>query len=123
MDKNFTGLRYLNLSDFDTLYGHQRDVSGYAKAIEEFDVEVPIILNKLNIDDLLIITSDHGCDPTMPGYNHTRENLPVLVYSRLFKEPSQLNILESLSDIGATICTNFDLERPWMGTSFMDKLK
>lgn len=123
MDKNFTGLCYLNLSDFDTLYGHQRDVSGYAKAIEEFDVEIPIILNKLNIDDLLIITSDHGCDPTMPGYNHTRENIPVIVYSRLFKEPGQLNILESLSDIGATICTNFDLERPWMGTSFMDKLK
>lgn len=123
MDKNFTGLCFLNLSDFDTLYGHQRDVKGYAKEIEKLDVEIPIILNKLNIDDLLIITADHGCDPTMPGFNHTRENVPVIVYSRLFKEPKQLDVLESLSDIGATIVNNYDLERPWMGTSFLDKLK
>ena len=123
MDKNFTGLCYLNLSDFDTLYGHQRDIQGYAKEIEALDVEIPIILNKLNIDDLLILTADHGCDPTMPGCNHTRENVPVLIYSRLFKEPKQLEVLESLSDIGATIVDNFELERPWMGTSFIDKLK
>lgn len=123
MDKNFEGLCYLNLSDFDTLYGHTRDVKGYAKEIETLDVEIPIILNKLNIDDLLIITADHGCDPTMPGCNHTRENVPVLVYSRLFKESKQLDVLESLSDIGATICENFELERPWMGTSFLDRLK
>lgn len=123
MDKNFTGLCFLNLSDFDTLYGHQRDVKGYAKEIEKLDVEIPIILNKLNLDDLLIITADHGCDPTMPGFNHTRENVPVIVYSRLFKEPKQLDVLESLSDIGATIVNNYDLERPWMGTSFLDKLK
>ena len=123
MDKNFTGLCFLNLSDFDTLYGHQRDVKGYAKEIEKLDVEIPIILNKLNLDDLLIITADHGCDPTMPGFNHTRENVPVIAYSRLFKEPKQLDVLESLSDIGATIVNNYDLERPWMGTSFLDKLK
>lgn len=123
MDKNFEGLCYLNLSDFDTLYGHTRDTKGYAKEIETLDVEIPIVLNKLNIDDLLIITADHGCDPTMPGCNHTRENVPVIIYSRLFKEPKQLDVLESLSDIGATICENFDLERPWMGTSFLDKLK
>lgn len=123
MDKNFTGLCFLNLSDFDTLYGHQRDVKGYAKEIEKLDVEIPIILNKLNLDDLLIITADHGCDPTMPGFNHTRENVPVIAYSRLFKEPKQLDVLESLSDIGATIVSNYDLERPWMGTSFLDKLK
>ena len=123
MDKNFEGLCFLNLSDFDSLYGHTRDVNGFAKEIETLDVEVPIILNKLNIDDLLIITADHGCDPTMPGCNHTRENVPVLVYSRLFKEPKQLDVLETFSDIGATIVDNFDLERPWMGTSFLDKLK
>lgn len=123
MDKNFEGLCYLNLSDFDTLYGHTRDINGYAHEIETLDVEVPIILNKLNIDDLLIITADHGCDPTMPGSNHTRENVPVIVYSRLFKEPKQIEVLESLADIGATICDIFNLERPWMGTSFKDKLK
>lgn len=123
MDKNFEGLCYLNLSDFDTLYGHTRDINGYAHEIETLDVEVPIILNKLNIDDLLIITADHGCDPTMPGSSHTRENVPVIVYSRLFKEPKQIEVLESLADIGATICDIFNLERPWMGTSFKDKLK
>ncbi|MBQ8472104.1 MAG: phosphopentomutase [Bacilli bacterium] len=123
MDKNFEGLCYLNLSDFDTLYGHNRDTKGYAKEIENFDVEIPIILNKLNLDDLLIITADHGCDPTMPGCNHTRENVPVIIYSRLFKDPGQLEVLESLSDIGATIVDNFSLEKPWMGTSFLNKLK
>ncbi len=123
MDKKFEGLCYLNLSDFDTLYGHTRDVKGYAKAIEELDVEVPIILNKLNIDDLLIITANHGCDPTMLNYSHTRENVPVIIYSRLFKEPHQLNVLETLADVGATITDNFELEKPWMGTSFLDKLK
>ena len=123
MDKNFTGLCYVNLEDFDTLYGHKRDVLGYAKAIENLDVEIPILLNKLDIDDLLIITADHGCDPTMPGTFHTRENVPVIIYSRLFKQPKQLNILESLADIGATISDNFDLGKPWMGKSFLDDLK
>ena len=123
IDKNFTGLCYLNLADFDTLYGHKRDLVGYAKAIEAIDVEMPILLNKLEIDDLLIITADHGCDPTFPGVSHTRENVPVIIYSRLFKNPGQLNILDSLSDIGATIADNFDLPKPWMGKSFLDNLK
>lgn len=123
MEKNFDGLCFVNLSDFDTLYGHKRDIDGFAKELEALDVEIPILLNKLNIDDLLIITADHGCDPTMPGTSHTRENVPVIVYSRLFKEPKQIEILESLADIGATIIDNFKLEKPWMGTSFLDKLK
>ncbi|MBQ8891680.1 MAG: phosphopentomutase [Bacilli bacterium] len=124
IDKNFDGLCYTNLSDFDTLYGHKRDAKGYAKAIEELDVEIPLLLNKLNIDDLLIITADHGCDPTLPRTNHTRENVPVIIYSRLFKSPHQLDVLESFSDIGATILENFEIEeKPWMGNSFLDKLK
>lgn len=123
MEKKFDGLCFVNLSDFDTLYGHKRDIDGFAKELEALDVEIPILLNKLNIDDLLIITADHGCDPTMPGTSHTRENVPVIVYSRLFKEPKQIEILESLADIGATIIDNFKLEKPWMGTSFLDKLK
>ena len=123
MDKKFTGLCYLNLNDFDTLYGHNRDIEGYAKAIENLDVEIPILLNKLEIDDLLIITADHGCDPSMPGTFHTRENVPVIIYSRLFKNPKQLDILESLADIGATISDNFELNKPWMGKSFLDKLQ
>jgi len=124
MDKNFEGLCYLNLSDFDSIYGHKRDTEGYAKAIEELDVEIPILLNKLEIDDLLIITADHGCDPTYPGTSHTRENVPVIVYSRLFTNPHQLDVLNTLSDIGATILDNFKIDETiWMGKSFFDKLK
>lgn len=123
MDKNFDGLCFVNLSDFDTFYGHARDLDNYKLSLEEFDVQVPLILNKLNIDDLLIITADHGCDPTMEHYNHTRENVPVLIYSRSMSGSGQLNILDTLGDIGATIADNFNVEKPWLGTSFLDKLK
>lgn len=123
MDKNFEGLCFVNLSDFDTLYGHARDIEGFKKSIEEFDVQVPMILNNLEIDDLLIITADHGCDPTCDNYNHTRENVPVLLYSRSMLGNGQIDILDTLSDIGATIADNFNVEKPWMGTSFLDKLK
>ena len=123
MGKKFTGLCVANLSDFNALYGHNRDVDGYASAIEEFDVEIPMILNKLDNEDLLIITADHGNDPTFPGNSHTRENVPVIIFSRMFKEPKRLDILESMADIGATIAENFELEKPMIGTSFLDKLK
>ena len=123
MDKSFEGLCFVNLSDFNYIYGNSRNVQGYKKCLEEFDVELPLILNKLNIDDLLIITSDHGCDPTYIGYNHTRENVPVLVYSRSFMSSGQLDILNTLGDIGATIADNFNVDKPWLGTSFLDKLK
>ena len=123
MGKKFTGLCVANLSDFDALYGHTRDILGYAKAIEEFDVEIPMILNKLENDDLLIITADHGNDPTFAGNAHTRENVPVIVFSRKFKEPQKMDILESLADVGATIADNFDVQKPEIGTSFLDKLK
>ena len=123
MDKNFDGLCFTNLSDFDTFYGHARNIQEYKNSLEEFDVQIPLILNKLNVDDLLIITADHGCDPTMERFNHTRENVPVLIYSRSMSESGQLNILDNLGDIGATIADNFNVEKPWLGTSFLDKLK
>ncbi len=123
IDKNFTGLCMVNLCDFDSLYGHTRDVDGYAKAIEELDVDIPIILNKLELDDLLIITADHGNDPTFQGNGHTRENVPVILYSRNFKEPKRLQPLDTLADIGATIADNFDIEMPEMGTSLIDILE
>ena len=123
MDKNFTGLCFANLNDFDSLYGHRRDVNGYADAIEAFDATIPVILNNLRTDDLLIITADHGNDPTFKGTDHTKENTPVIVYSRLFKEPKKLPPLESFADIGATIADNFDVRKPNMGRSFLDKLK
>lgn len=123
MDKKFTGLCFTNLNDFDTLYGHRRDTEGYARAIEEFDVEIPMILNKLNNDDLLIITADHGNDPTFKGTDHTRENTPVLIYSRVFIEPKTLPIMNSFADIGATIAENFEIDMPMIGTSYLNELK
>lgn len=123
MEKKFTGLCFVNLNDFDSLYGHNRDVEGYGKAIEELDVEIPLILNKLEADDLLIITSDHGSDPTFPGNSHTRENVPVMIYGRRFKEPKKLEPLKTMADIGATIADNFNVEVPEIGESFLDSLK
>ncbi len=123
MEKKFTGLCFANLNDFDALYGHTRDLEGYAKAIEELDVEIPLILNKLDNDDLLIITADHGNDPSFPGNSHTRENVPVIIFGRKFKEPKKLEPLRTMADIGATIADNFGVEKPEIGTSFLDKLK
>ena len=123
LDKRFTGLCFANLNDFDTLYGHRRNPEGYARAIEELDVEIPMILNKLNNDDLLIITADHGNDPTFKGTDHTRENVPVLIYSRIFTEPKMLPIMNTFADIGATIADNFDVDKPMIGTSYLDSLK
>ena len=116
IDKNFTGLCITNLCDFDSLYGSVKDLDGYARTIEEFDVNVPIILNKLDVDDLLIITSDHGKD-------HTRENLPVIIYSRNFKSPKRLEQFDTLADIGALIAENFDVGELEIGTSILEELE
>ena len=123
IDKNFTGLCMVNLADFDGVYGHTRDVEGYGRAIEELDVEIPIILNKLDTGDLLIITADHGNDPTFPGNDHTRENVPVIIYSRDFVEPRRLETFDPLANIGATIADNFDVEMPPIGKSILDELE
>ena len=123
IDKNFTGLCFANLSDFDTIYGHNRDLEGYKTAIEELDVDIPIILNKLDIEDLLIITADHGNDPTFRGNDHTRENVPVIIYSRNFKTPHRLKPFESFANIAATIADNFDIEKPEIGTSILEELQ
>ena len=123
MDKDFTGLCLANLADFDEVYGHNRDIEGYAKAIEEFDVDIPIIINKLNLDDLLIITADHGCDPTFEGSGHTREKVPLILYSRNFKEPKRLEERNTIADIAATITDNFKLDESEIGTSFLEELK
>jgi len=122
MTKKFTGLAFINLSDFDCNFAHKCDTLGYAHAIEELDVELAIMFNKLNNDDLLIFTADHGCDPTLGG-NHTRENVPVIMFSRAFKEPRQLDIMDSMADIAATIAENFGVDAPEIGTSYLDILK
>ena len=123
MDKRFTGLCMVNLNDFDSNFGHNRDVEGYRNALEELDVEIPIILNKLELDDLLIITADHGNDPTFEGNYHTRENVPVIFYSIGFSNPKKLSPLSSLGSIGATIADNFELEKTELGISVLDELE
>jgi phosphopentomutase len=121
-NKDFTGLAYLNLVDFDALYGHRRNPEGYKEALEEFDGQLGELMSKLGEDDLLIITADHGNDPTAPGTDHTREYVPMLAYSPKLKG-GPLDIRESFADIGATISDNFNVKFPPIGASFLKDLK
>ena len=113
-----SGLIFSNLVDFDMLYGHRRDTEGYARALEHFDSRLPEILGALSDDDLLILTADHGNDPTMQGSDHTREYVPLVVYGRNAKSGVDLGTRDSLSDIGQTIAENFGLKLP-AGESFL----
>ena len=121
--EEFNGLCFANLNDFDSKYGHRRNIKGYAEAIKEFDDYLPRIIENLKDDDLLMITADHGNDPSYRGTDHTRENTPVLAYSKSFKEPKHLDDLDCFTDIGATIADNFGVSMPKIGESFLDKLK
>lgn len=120
-DKDFTGLCFLNLVDFDALYGHRRDPKGYAECLEEFDVQLKEFLEKINEDDLVIITADHGNDPTAPGSDHTREYVPLIVYRKNGKNVN-LGTRTSFADIGQTIADNFKLEKLPIGTSFLNEI-
>ena len=122
MKKDFTGISFTNLVDFDALYGHRRDVVGYAHAIEDFDLRIPELLDAMTEDDLLMITADHGNDPTFPGTDHTREYVPLLVYSKKMKEQGSLP-QGYYSDISATIAENFDVPATENGESFLKLLK
>ncbi len=104
------GLIFSNLVDFDMLYGHRRDTEGYAKALEHFDYRLPEVLDALSDDDLLIMTADHGNDPTKDGSDHTREYVPLIVYGKSAKPGVNLGTRQSLSDIGQTIAENFGIE-------------
>ncbi len=123
MDKEFTGLSFLNLVDFDALYGHRRDPEGYGKALEEFDARLPEVFAKMTADDLLIITADHGNDPVHHGTDHTREFVPLIVYSKQFKRGKELPLRKTFADIGATVADNFNVKLPDYGTSFLRDLK
>lgn len=122
LKSNFNGLLFANLNDFDSKYGHRRNPIGYAEVLKEFDNELPNIIDLLRFDDLLIITADHGNDPTYTGTDHTRENIPVLIYSKKLKENGKLDNLTSFSDLGSTIAANFNVKSP-NGNSFLRKLK
>jgi phosphopentomutase len=123
LDKEFTGLSFLNLVDFDALFGHRRDPKGYGKALEEYDARLPEVFAKMTKEDLLIITADHGNDPTYHGTDHTREYVPLLVYSPSFTKGKELPLRTTFADIGATIAENFQVKLPEYGTSFLRDLK
>ncbi|EGQ0303997.1 phosphopentomutase [Staphylococcus pseudintermedius] len=123
VNKDFKGLSFLNLVDFDALYGHRRDKPGYAQAIKEFDNRLPELMDALHEDDLLIITADHGNDPTAPGTDHTREYIPVIMYSPKFKGGQELEGDTTFSSIGATIADNFGVTLPEFGRSYLNELK
>jgi len=112
------GLIFSNLVDFDMLYGHRRDTEGYARALEHFDSRWPEIESAMRDDDLLMITADHGNDPTYPGTDHTREYAPLIVYGKKAQSGVSLGTRSSLSDIGASIAENFDLNLK-AGESFL----
>lgn len=114
-----SGLMMVNLVEFDSLYGHRRNVEGYKRAIEDFDYQLSGLLPLLKEDDLLIITADHGNDPTWYGTDHTREHVPLLAYSPSMKEAIDLGLRHSFGDIGQTVLANFGLSPYAVGTSFL----
>ena len=122
--KDFTGLCFVNLVDFDALWGHRRNPEGYAQELEKFDVKLGELLPLLREDDLLIITADHGNDPTHTGTDHTREKVPFIAYSPSMKENGQLPESDTFAIIGATIADNFCVDMPegTIGYSVLDKL-
>ena len=122
--RDFTGLCFVNLVDFDALWGHRRDPKGYAEEIERFDVKLGELLAELKEDDLLIITADHGNDPTHTGTDHTREMVPFIAYSSSMEGNGKLEEVNTFATIGATIADNFDVAMPegTIGASILDKL-
>lgn len=125
MDKDFKGLCFVNLVDFDALWGHRRNPIGYGKELEAFDEKLGVLLSKLKEDDLLIITADHGNDPTFKGTDHTKEAVPFLAYSPSMKGSGEIPVEDSFAVIGATIADNFDVEKPenTIGKSILNELQ
>ena len=125
MNHDFTGLCFVNLVEFDSEYGHRRNPIGYGECLERFDKRVGEMMKVMHDDDLLIITADHGNDPTWAGTDHTREKIPLFMYSPSFKNGRYLEERESFGDIGATILKNFNLKMPnnLVGTAIEEVLK
>ena len=121
--RDFTGLCFVNLVDFDAKWGHRRNPKGYAEELERFDIKLGELLPLLKDDDLVMITADHGNDPTWTGTDHTREMVPLFLYSPQFKGSGLLRTSDTFSDIGATIAENFSIDAPEYGVSLMEYLK
>ena len=124
-EKDFTGLCFVNLVDFDALWGHRRNPVGYGQELERFDEKLGILLGKLREDDLLIITADHGNDPTYKGTDHTKEKVPFLAYSPSMKGRGQLSDRDTFAVIGATVADNFQVDMPegTIGASILEELR
>ncbi|CEO26869.1 phosphopentomutase [Paraclostridium sordellii] len=122
MKKENKGLIFTNLVDFDSKYGHRRDVEGYKKALEEFDARIPEIIDNMKDDDILIINADHGNDPTYKGTDHTREYIPVLVYGKNINKGYNLGTRKSFADIGATVADILNVNLPKHGESFKSEI-
>ena len=122
MDRDFEGLVFTNLVDFDMVYGHRNDAEGYAKALSYFDSRLPEILGKLRDDDILMITADHGCDPVTPSTDHSREYIPLVVYGKKLKTGVNLGTRSSFADIGATILDYFGQKITIAGESFLKEI-
>lgn len=123
MDEDFTGLCFVNLVDFDMMYGHRNDVDGYAAAATLFDRQLGEMMEKLQDDDVIIITADHGCDPGFPGTDHTREHTPMLIYGKSVKPGVSIGTRKSFADIAATVLEMFGIKESLDGESFWDKVK
>ena len=122
MKQDFTGFCFTNLVDFDAMYGHRRNPKGFGQALMDFDKRLGKVLDEMKPDDLLMVTADHGNDPGFKGTDHTRENVPLLVYSPSMNKPNQsLGLRKTFSDLGATILENFNVE-PVKGTSFYKEI-
>jgi phosphopentomutase len=121
MARQDRGLVFTNLVDFDTLYGHRNDVAGFARNLERLDARLPELLGALREDDLLLLTADHGCDPSDASTDHTREHVPLLVAGPAVK-PVDLGVRKSFADLGATLAENFGTGPLAAGTSFLDRL-
>lgn len=120
MERDFEGLCFVNLVDYDMLYGHRNDVEGYAKALTYFDERLPEILGKMRKDDILMITADHGCDPSTPSTDHSREYTPLVMYGKNVPAGKNYGTRTSFSDIGATVLNYFGVEKQIAGESFID---
>ncbi len=118
MKEDNKGIIFTNLVDFDMVFGHRNNVEGYRQALEEFDARLPEIVAAMREGDLLIITADHGCDPTTPSTDHSREHVPLLVYGRNIKQDVNLGTRKTFADLASTIAETFGIENDFPGESF-----
>ena len=122
VNADFEGLCYVNLVDTDMIYGHRRDIPAYTKALNTVDYQIGLLMNSLRDEDILIITADHGCDPGYKGTDHTREDVPCLIYGPKLKKDVNLGTRDTFADMGATIADYFGLDYRGDGTSFLESI-